>query len=141
MYNTVVSLPEIDLSQRLPPVFVRNYGEFLHGSAELRTNSGETWNVEIGEEIYDDGVKYWCFVGGGWRKFVKDLELQLGEFLIFVFNVSEYTFDVTVFGTNCCERQISAMAVKSEADSGLMGGNLSFTAVIREHNAFVMVMV
>ncbi|KAL8477645.1 hypothetical protein ACS0TY_029814 [Phlomoides rotata] len=127
---------------RLPPVFVRDYGKFLHGSAKIRTSWGETWDVKIEEEIFDDGEKYWCFVGEGWRKFVKDLKLKLGEILVFIFNVGDSTFNVSVFGTNCCERGISDASEESDSisdsRSGLMGDNLSFTAVLRRYNAFMM---
>lgn len=105
--------------QRLPPVFVRNFGEFLPKIAKLRTISGEKWDVRVKEEICDDDdddKRYLCFVGGGWAKFVNDLDLKFGEFLVFFLNVNESTIDVSVYGTHCCERPFSAVDVDSDAD-------------------------
>lgn len=118
---------------------MRDYGKFLHGSAIFRTSWGKTWNVKIEEVIYDDSdEKYVCFVGEGWREFLRDSGLKLGEFVVFVFNVDELAFDVSVFGTNFCERRIPATAVESDADSDLIGDK--FSAVIRDYNRFIMVM-
>ncbi|KAL2240293.1 B3 domain-containing protein At1g49475-like [Sesamum indicum] len=93
-----------DFAQKLnlPPVFVQKYGRMLPGTAELRTSFGETWSVKL--EIEDE--KY-CFTGG-WSKFVKDAELEVGEFLVFWFNIGKSTFDVSVYGINGCEKEISS---------------------------------
>ncbi|KAL0450271.1 UNVERIFIED_CONTAM: B3 domain-containing protein LOC [Sesamum latifolium] len=93
-----------DFAQKLnlPPVFVQKYGQMLPGTAELRTSSGETWRVKL--EIEDE--KY-CFTGG-WSKFVKDVELEMGEFLVFWFNIGKSSFDVSVYGINGCEKGISS---------------------------------
>ncbi|KAK6154901.1 hypothetical protein DH2020_009149 [Rehmannia glutinosa] len=90
-------------NMQLPPEFVRKYGEFLPENTKLRTNSEETWNVEL-EKMEEE---HYCFTRG-WTKFANGVGLKLGEFLVFWFSIGKSTFDVSIYGTSGCERQISA---------------------------------
>lgn len=98
--------------QRLPPMFVQKYGEILPESIKLRTGSGETWNVEL-EQVDEETYRF----SQGWNKFAVDIGLKWGEFLVFWFNIHESMFDVSVYGTNCCERQISGCDPRVGSDS------------------------
>ncbi|KAK6129033.1 hypothetical protein DH2020_037230 [Rehmannia glutinosa] len=98
-----VMIKDFTCHMQLPPEYVRKYGEILPENMKLRTSSGETWNVEL-EKIDEEN---YCLTRG-WTKFAKDVGLKLGEFLVFWFDIGKSTFDVSIYGTKGCERQISA---------------------------------
>ncbi|XP_075488892.1 B3 domain-containing protein REM10-like [Primulina tabacum] len=89
---------------RLPPAFVKKWGEILPQSiAELRTSSGTLWDVKL--EKQEDHNYYFA---GGWPKFCEDLGLAIGEFVVFWYN-GRAIFDVSVYGISACERKITAI--------------------------------
>ncbi|KAL3525740.1 hypothetical protein ACH5RR_014112 [Cinchona calisaya] len=88
---------------RFPPLFGRTYEHMLPERALLRTESGKTWSVKI-ERI--EGL--YCFTRG-WTKFVNDLELELGELLIFWLILEEKNvFEVAVCGTTGCNKFLNS---------------------------------
>lgn len=94
--------------QRLPPAFGQRYGSILPENAKLRINSGKTWDLKV--EQMEDGQ--FCFTRG-WENFVKDVGLEMGEFLVFRF-VGKSMLDVSVYGTSACEREIPASSFQVE---------------------------
>ncbi|KAL3813571.1 hypothetical protein ACJIZ3_014839 [Penstemon smallii] len=93
---------------RLPVAFVKKHAEILPENAKLRTSSGETWNVEI-EQRADEQY----YFTGGWNKFAEDAGLEFGEFIVFMFS-EKSVFDISVFGVNGCEREISCSDLLDE---------------------------
>ncbi|KAL0343603.1 UNVERIFIED_CONTAM: B3 domain-containing protein [Sesamum angustifolium] len=84
---------------RLPPQFVKDYGENLSGNAKLHTESGDSWAVRI-EQI---GQQH--FFTDGWTKFAQDLDLKFWEFLLFKFD-GKSTFEVSVYGMSGCQKEL-----------------------------------
>ncbi|KAK6129046.1 hypothetical protein DH2020_037207 [Rehmannia glutinosa] len=119
-----VMIKDFTSHMQLPPAFVRKYGEILPEITKLRTSSGGTWNVDL-EKI--DEENYWFT--RGWTKFAKDVGVKLGEFLVFWFNIGKSTFDVSIYGTTGCERQISGSNSPIEASDGTPANIYSKTEV------------
>ncbi|KAH6771440.1 hypothetical protein C2S52_016243 [Perilla frutescens var. hirtella] len=92
---------------RLPFVFVKKHRKFLPANVMLRIRTGKIWNVKI-DEYYDDGEGL-CFFTEGWSDFVRDLELQNMQMLVFSLSVDEATFDVTVYKANSNKKEFSAI--------------------------------
>ncbi|KAH6834434.1 hypothetical protein C2S53_004169 [Perilla frutescens var. hirtella] len=89
---------------RLPFVFVKKHRKFLPENAMLRIRTGKIWNMKI-EEYYEDGEGL-CFFTEGWSDFVRDLELQNMQMLVFSLNVDKAAFNVTVYEENSNEKGI-----------------------------------
>ncbi|XP_057770007.1 B3 domain-containing protein At5g18000-like [Salvia miltiorrhiza] len=102
---------------RLPPHFLRKYELTLPANVKLRVDdSGRRWNVRV--EPMDDGLL--CFTNG-WEKFAKDAALNLGEFLVFSL-LSKSEFNVVIYETSCCEREIPTHGGGDETESGIKWG-------------------
>ncbi|KAL3616462.1 hypothetical protein CASFOL_039852 [Castilleja foliolosa] len=94
----------------IPPAFARDYEKSLSGeNFTLRISSGQTWAVKM---VKKEDEKYEFTVG--WNKFVKEVGLKKGEFLVFSL-VAKSMSDVSVFAVTCCERQIEVI-IKIEDD-------------------------
>ncbi|XP_042507251.1 putative B3 domain-containing protein At5g66980 [Macadamia integrifolia] len=87
-------------SQRLkiPPAFLNHFNGLIPNKAILRSRKGRIWHVEL--EQVDSNL----FFQDGWKGFVKDQSLKLGEFLVFIYDGNS-VFDVKIFGINGCEKQ------------------------------------
>ncbi|KAK4416254.1 hypothetical protein Salat_2450900 [Sesamum alatum] len=95
---------------RLPPVFLQRYGSALRGgSVKLRASSGKIWLVKL---EHKDEEERCCFTRG-WNKFVEDVGLEMGEFLVFRL-VGRAMFDVSVYGIHGCEREIPGAGFQVE---------------------------
>ncbi|XP_075510074.1 B3 domain-containing protein REM17-like isoform X1 [Primulina tabacum] len=94
---------------RLPTAFVKKHGELLPENAVLRASSGKSWAVKL-EHTEDEE----CYFTQGWPKFVEDLGLRMGEFLLFRL-AGKSIIHVSVYGISGCEREISDC--KSEFES------------------------
>lgn len=77
--------------KRLPLLFTASYGKRLPEHPVLVIESGDSWRVKI-EEVEE----HHCFTQG-WPEFVKDLRLELHDFLIFWFECPS-KFLVEVYG-------------------------------------------
>ncbi|KZV49751.1 hypothetical protein F511_24212 [Dorcoceras hygrometricum] len=89
---------------RLPPAFVKKWGEILpQFHAQLRASSGKMWDVKL--EKHEDQSYYFA---GGWVKFCEDLGLSIGEFLVFWYS-GRAIFDVSVYGISGCGRETTAI--------------------------------
>ncbi|KAL3525738.1 hypothetical protein ACH5RR_014110 [Cinchona calisaya] len=89
--------------QRIPPLFVKTFEQILPERTLLQTKSGETWSVKI-ERIGE----YYCFTDG-WPNFVKDLELIIGDFLVFWLILGEKSiFRVAMYDITGCEKELNS---------------------------------
>ncbi|PKI48443.1 B3 domain-containing protein Os03g0212300-like [Punica granatum] len=88
---------------RVPPAFVKNFKEILPTKVRLEydyVGRPLLWNVKMKKN------KSECYVTGGWQKIVRDLDLRVGDFLVFRL-VNEETLEVVVFDRTCCEKKIN----------------------------------
>ncbi|KAJ0961052.1 hypothetical protein J5N97_000953 [Dioscorea zingiberensis] len=95
-----VMVGEFKSSMRIPPCFVKH----LKGSMKsvLRSNNGGgVWRVRM-EKLGGS-----LFFKGGWESFVEAHSVTAGDFLVFVYD-ADLGFDVTVYGKNCCEKELPA---------------------------------
>ncbi|KAL3813568.1 hypothetical protein ACJIZ3_014836 [Penstemon smallii] len=120
---------------RLPVAFVKKHVEILPENAKLRTSSGETWNVEI-EQRADEQY----YFTGGWNKFAEDAGLEFGEFIVFMFS-EKSVFDISVFGVNGCEREISCSALldedsESESDPNPDEERVHYELILQHHQRY-----
>ena len=88
--------------QRLPPDFTGKYGRILPENVKISISSGESWEVRI-EQMEDEHY----YFTKGWNKFVKDLDLNIFELIVFWFDLSSSTFDVAVYGITTSEKDYS----------------------------------
>ncbi|KAH6814956.1 hypothetical protein C2S51_019776 [Perilla frutescens var. frutescens] len=100
-------LPRSFTFKKLPIGFVRKHRNFLPENATLRIGTGKIWSVKI-EEYSDDGEGI-CFFTEGWSDFVRDLDLQKMQMLVFFLNIDEAIFDITVYEANANEMEFSAV--------------------------------
>ncbi|KAK9130132.1 hypothetical protein Sjap_010619 [Stephania japonica] len=73
--------------------------------AKLQNKMGETWNVNMrsnDEEMWLDK---------GWKEFVKDNEVNLGDFLVFK-HKGNMVFDVLLFDPSACEKEYCSTSKK-----------------------------
>lgn len=98
--------------QRIPPLFGKTFEHLLPDNVLLQTKSGETWSVKI--ERIDE--RY--YFTDGWSKFVKDLELQMGEFLVFWLvlrgNDATAVFKVAMYGITGCDKDLNSATISDE---------------------------
>ncbi|KAK9163897.1 hypothetical protein Syun_004799 [Stephania yunnanensis] len=76
--------------------------------AKLRTKRGETWNVKM----RSDDEEMW--LDKGWKEFVKDNEVSLGDFLVFE-HKGNMVFDVLLFDPSACEKEYWSTSKKNTA--------------------------
>ncbi|CAK7332187.1 unnamed protein product [Dovyalis caffra] len=86
---------------RIPPKFAKHLESNLNQTFRVRNSAGDCWYVRI-----ERNQNILCLTEG-WREFVQDNALELGDFLIFSCSgISD--FDVTVYGKDCCEKNAVA---------------------------------
>lgn len=96
-----VFLPDMSSEQlRIPQAFIRKYRGLVHEKVKLKGLGGKSWDVKV-EEI-NGGV----FIKNGWRKFVADHSLKLGEFLVFKYEGNSL-FSVKIFRTDGCKAEVT----------------------------------
>ncbi|KAL6179081.1 hypothetical protein ACLB2K_050597 [Fragaria x ananassa] len=105
-----------DFSKRLliPPEFTKNLvwnGIFSHKCA-LRGPSGLLCAVEV--ESTENGM----FFQNGWKCFVKDHHLELGDFLIFRYD-GESKFSFTIYDRSACEKDVEIAKRRSGSSVSL----------------------
>ncbi|KAA8547265.1 hypothetical protein F0562_003871 [Nyssa sinensis] len=106
--------------QRIPPAFLqKNFKEKIPENITLKTHTGKSWDVKVAQI---DGHDYF-FAHYGWRKFVEDHKLQVGDFLVF-WLISDSTFDVVTYDRSGCEKEVNS-AIR---------GNIGDASTIFEHN-------
>eukprot|EP00257_Ricinus_communis_P018120 XP_015576738.1 putative B3 domain-containing protein Os03g0621600 isoform X2 [Ricinus communis] len=84
----------------IPPAFVMKYEKIMPETIKLKSyNVGKSSMVSV--KSNDDGF----FIKHGWKKFVKDHNLEVGDFLVFNL-VNDTTFEVLIYGPTCCLKKI-----------------------------------
>ncbi|XP_065850936.1 B3 domain-containing protein REM6-like [Euphorbia lathyris] len=112
MSSTLYSKPAF--FQPLLPGFEDNFlipvyfSKYLNGKecekAMLRSKKGEKlWPVKINGRRFEDG----------WKQFVKDHDLKIGDFLVFKHD-GDLVFNVLVFDRTTCEKQYPPLTVIKE---------------------------
>ncbi|XP_038691174.1 B3 domain-containing protein Os01g0723500-like isoform X2 [Tripterygium wilfordii] len=84
---------------QLPPEFVKNFFNGLPRECVIRSRIG-TWHVKI------TGSSERLFFNVGWKVFVEDHSLELGDFLTFEYHRNT-EFHVKVFGKTACEKDFA----------------------------------
>ncbi|OWM88456.1 hypothetical protein CDL15_Pgr003868 [Punica granatum] len=101
-FKVLIDKPSTRL--KLPPPFVRENIQWnLHETISLKKDLGVSWKVKMEED--ETG----CYFTKGWVKFVKDMRLEVWDFLIF-WLICAKEFKVAFYGKNSCERDISYYA-------------------------------
>ncbi|GKV24371.1 hypothetical protein SLEP1_g33990 [Rubroshorea leprosula] len=75
--------------------------------AILRSQTGKIWQVKVNTDCSR------AYFHGGWKKFVKDLSLEFGDFLTFRY-VKNSLFDFKIFGKSGCEESTRTDCVKNK---------------------------
>ncbi|PKI48444.1 putative B3 domain-containing protein Os03g0621600 [Punica granatum] len=109
-YFFKVLIGDFSTKLRVPPAFVKNFKETLPTKVLLKSDYvGQlSWYVKMKK------TKSGCYFTDGWPKIVRDLELKLGDFLVFRL-VNEGTLKAVVFDRTCCEKKIH---IRSKRDGG-----------------------
>ncbi|CAK9141135.1 unnamed protein product [Ilex paraguariensis] len=89
---------------QLPPFFVKTYKERFIENPVLKTTCGKSWVVSMEKT----NEKYWFTTG--WPEFVEANKLLVGDFCVFWLN-GDSTFEVSVYGRNCCEKQLDVIEI------------------------------
>ncbi|KAK9165777.1 hypothetical protein Scep_000968 [Stephania cephalantha] len=97
-YAEKLIIPKAFRTQKLNGV-----GDCRH--AKLRTKRGETWNVKMKSD--DEEMR----LDKGWKEFVKDNEVCLGDFLVFE-HKGNMVFDVLLFDPSACEKEYCSTSKK-----------------------------
>eukprot|EP00268_Persea_americana_P026173 TRINITY_DN2556_c0_g1_i1.p1 TRINITY_DN2556_c0_g1~~TRINITY_DN2556_c0_g1_i1.p1 ORF type:complete len:295 (+),score=47.91 TRINITY_DN2556_c0_g1_i1:21-905(+) len=82
---------------RIPPAFIPNFHGKLIEESTLKCPNDEVWPVKM---KHDAGK---LFFDNGWQDFVKDKNLEVGDFLVFRYD-GDSGFDVQIFGKSGCEK-------------------------------------
>lgn len=88
----------------LPSQFIKKHLNRTVGYVILRVSGGRTWHVKF--EQYDTGR---CRLLGGWKKFVRENSLAIGDECVFtVINTTKPLFDVVISRQRieCCDLQL-----------------------------------
>ncbi|KAJ4836452.1 hypothetical protein Tsubulata_023091 [Turnera subulata] len=89
-------IPSSQLLQRLPPKFVRYYGNELAHAATLVVPTGRVWPMELTKQQEE------IFFDKGWPRFLEHYSITDGQFLIFQYE-GDSRFKVRICDTSCCE--------------------------------------
>ncbi|XP_008787668.1 B3 domain-containing protein Os11g0197600-like isoform X2 [Phoenix dactylifera] len=88
---------------KIPPAFREYIEHELPGTVSLKGPSGGTWNVEFVKT--SKGLLF----ANGWKKFVADHSIELGDFLVFRYDGGLH-FSVLVFDATACEKEAAFLA-------------------------------
>ncbi|KAL0911196.1 hypothetical protein M5K25_019318 [Dendrobium thyrsiflorum] len=111
-----VMIGDFQTRLRIPPCFHKHLSGKILVKSVLRSRGGRRWAVMLRREGKN------LFFGKGWECFVTDLSIQLGEFLLFVYD-GDLGFDVKIYGITGCEKvdPIASMKVEQEEESEIRG--------------------
>ena len=86
------------MSQKFPPVFVKNFGKQIPNTTKLEVKGyhEKSWEVEVEK---NGKIQYFS---KGWRKFVEENNLEEFDFLVFKYLVDSKSFKVTIYGRITC---------------------------------------
>ncbi|KAL3629312.1 hypothetical protein CASFOL_026534 [Castilleja foliolosa] len=124
----VLARPDYDRLLRVPPHFSQKYKKCLRGKTVTLQMNGRTWVVYV--ERKEDGRYEFT---RGWGKFVDDVGLKFGEFVICKL-VDLSTFDVSVYGAHGCEWEVDCGDESEENETE------SFVVHLRKDHLYYMTM-
>ncbi|KAJ8450632.1 hypothetical protein Cgig2_020269 [Carnegiea gigantea] len=86
----------------LPPKFSKTLS--FHGGKRmyLQNSNGQKWNVAVSDENGSHAFQ------NGWSEFVKDHDIELGDFVVFHYIMGTSHFAVQIFGRSGCEKLASS---------------------------------
>ncbi|KAJ8450630.1 hypothetical protein Cgig2_020267 [Carnegiea gigantea] len=86
----------------LPPKFSKTLS--FHGGKRmyLQNSNGQKWNVVVSDENGSHAFQ------NGWSEFVKDHDIELGDFVVFHYIMGTSHFAVQIFGRSGCEKLASS---------------------------------
>ncbi|PRQ47791.1 putative transcription factor B3-Domain family [Rosa chinensis] len=83
---------------KIPPKFVKKYGDYLSKSVRLKLPSGCQWEVEVTESDSE------AWFEKGWQEFFKFYSLDSGHFLLFTYQGNSM-FEVCIFDRTATETE------------------------------------
>ncbi|KAL3497563.1 hypothetical protein ACH5RR_040295 [Cinchona calisaya] len=106
-----VFLPDKSSEQLcIPQAFIKKFRGLIREKVRLKGLGGKFWDVKLEEN--NERV----FIKNGWRRFVDDHSLKLGEFLVFKSDGNS-SFTVKIYRTNGCKAEVTdniVTKIKSE---------------------------
>lgn len=88
--------------QRIPQAFVKHFDGKIPRKCLFCSPTERFWQVDVG-----NSNNRLCFKKG-WKEFVQDHGLELGDFLVFHY-LGYSEFYVEIYGKNCCQKSSSAV--------------------------------
>lgn len=88
MFSVLLNYP-----QKMPKRFVKHFGPKLPDNMILVGRNGHDWPVRLARSSSTDSI---VFIGGGWKRFVEEQSLQVGDILVFRYG-GDFRFDVLTF--------------------------------------------
>ncbi|KAK9285272.1 hypothetical protein L1049_024462 [Liquidambar formosana] len=101
---------------RIPPAFVKNFEGMLSNKSILKTDTRRSCVVNVEQNGRD------CFFTNGWRKFVRNHHLEIGDFLVF-WLVGDSTFEVVTYGRSGCPKNVNSAIERQSNLSAQSRGN------------------
>ncbi|KAK4772400.1 hypothetical protein SAY86_014175 [Trapa natans] len=89
---------------KVPPAFVKHFGGTLPEVVHLTScyfDEGTSISWMVKTERCENG----CYIRGGWPEIAKDLDLQIGDFLVFQL-LSNGELEVAAYDRTCCEKRV-----------------------------------
>lgn len=77
----------------MPKRFLMHFGPKLPDNMILVGRNGHDWPVRLARSSSTDSI---VFIGGGWKRFVEEQSLQVGDILVFRYG-GDFRFDVLTF--------------------------------------------
>ncbi|XWS41975.1 hypothetical protein CRYUN_Cryun17cG0128500 [Craigia yunnanensis] len=103
-----VLLGDFSKQLQIPPAFAKFfYRTPLPQKIKLQNSEKSFWQVNVVE------IDKKLFFKKGWRVFVEDNLLELGDFVVFNY-VRRSIFRFTIFGRNACEKDVATVPRKSD---------------------------
>ncbi|PKI48441.1 hypothetical protein CRG98_031167 [Punica granatum] len=118
--------------KKVPPAFVKNFKGTFPTRVCLRSAYVEdpvSWRVKMKQK--ENGL----YITRGWTQIVTDLDLDLGDFLVFKL-ISEETLRVVAYGLTCCEKKMDIKLKQDregEANDHCGGGGVEVKSEEEEH--------
>ncbi|XP_065848513.1 B3 domain-containing protein REM6-like isoform X4 [Euphorbia lathyris] len=97
----------------IPVSFLKNLKGEECDRAKLRSQRGKVWPVKINGRRFEDG----------WKQFVEDHDLQIGEFLVFR-HEGDMVFDVLVLDRSTCQREYLPFTDVKEEETEIQQPNV-----------------
>lgn len=117
---------------KIPPVFREYIEHESPGIVSLKGPSGKTWNVELVKS--SKGLLF----ENGWKEFVADHALELGDFLVFRYDGGLH-FSVLVFDATACEKAAAFLARPCDGHITVLDGG-DEGEILGEHDSKALIL-